>query len=809
MYCIFDIETTIKTSFKRKANPFDPDNWVVLAGWLRKGGDKFSHYYGKARPGAGWLGEVLEGTKILVGHNIKFDILHAISNDPENLRLWMRYIARGGMLWDTQVGEYMLDGLITQSHYLSLEEVCVRYGGNVKLDEVKRLWAAGVSTEHIDQAILTDYLMGGEDEHGVYQKGDLENTEVAFLGQIAKARSLGMMNSLLLNMESLVASVEMERNGMFVDSALGLQLADELSEEIAGLEKELAKYIPADLPFDFSWTSRQHKSALIFGGIINYDCREYDKIDGTTTWDAPDQLGSIGYAYAMQDELHALLSDGSTCPFDKWEEVCGKSELTPVVFASGKNKGEIKTRKVKIPNYDKPRSRIKKRPYAFKGYTAPDEAWRSADGFYSVSSEIIEELGSRNVPFLKALARYQSASKDLGTYYISHEYDDAGNVIPDKSAGMLTLVQPDGIIHHSINHTATVTGRFSSSSPNLQNVAKGNKSKVKTVFRSRFAGGKIVQSDFSALEVYVQAILTKCKQLISDLQAGLDMHCARLSSKTGKPYDEVLKLAKGYKLPDGTFVPPEKEWDYARTAAKVFSFQRAYGAGNAKIADSAGMTIEEVEALVEADNKRYPEIEPFYETFTAQVKAARLPWRTVPHPTVRGVMCNLGISRIQTPDGKLYTFTEEPSPEYLVKRGTAASFSPTVLKNYTTQGSGGEWMKAAMSLLVRAFYARENFGGKAVLVNTVHDAAYVDAHPDVALEAAALVHACMSAASEYMEYKFKWEVPVPVPSDTSWGDSMADEDAIPTVKEAAAPLRLALRNEYMNGYLPSFERTTQ
>jgi DNA polymerase I-like protein with 3'-5' exonuclease and polymerase domains len=32
---------------------------------------------------------------------------------------------------------------------------------------------------------------------------------------------------------------------------------------------------------------------------------------------------------------------------------------------------------------------------------------------------------------------------------------------------MLSLVGPDGIIHHKINQTSTVTGRVSSSDPNL------------------------------------------------------------------------------------------------------------------------------------------------------------------------------------------------------------------------------------------------------------------------------------------------------------------------------------------------------
>jgi hypothetical protein len=48
-----------------------------------------------------------------------------------------------------------------------------------------------------------------------------------------------------------------------------------------------------------------------------------------------------------------------------------------------------------------------------------------------------------------------------------------------------------------------------------------------------------------------------------------------------------------------------------------------------------------------------------------------------------------------------------------------------------------------------------------------------------------------------------------VPSDTTWGASMMDEDDIPRLKEFARPLREQLRREYMGGYVPSFERLNQ
>lgn len=823
----WDIETNTKTRFKRKGTPFGGLNHTVLHGWKTKDSELKHHYFGRVAPGPGWLRPVLEGTRLLVGFNIKFDLLHALQ-DSDNLEAWMDWIAGGGQIWDCQLAEYLLNGMGQREHMLSLDEVAPRYGGNVKVDEVKALWAAGVETEDIDPDLLKRYLLGGPDESQQFQLGDIENTEKIALAQIARARAVGQLDSILLNMGSLVCTVEMERNGMFVDRDLGMVLAEELRVQVNALTTELEKYLPEGMPFQFKWSSRFHKSALIFGGTVQWDAYEYDLADGTTIlqheYDAlADKPARV---YSQMDEEHYLLQDGTTMAVAEWDhrrekadkadggDGCLCTDGTPcephtkaflperLLNKSGKNAGEPKTKKVKVDNLDKPKGRGVKAPYTFSGFTRPKPEWESADkGFYSVASEVIEELGNRNIPFLKALAALQKATKDLGTYFIVTDPETG------ESKGMLSLVDEHGIIHHKLNHTSTVTARFSSSDPNLQNIPKGNKSKVKLVFVSRFKDGEIIQSDFTALEIYVQAILTQCKQLIDDLRNGMDMHVLRLSNSPageGKSYEELLHLCKGYTDAEGVWHDPVDEWDYKRTDSKVYSFQAAYGAGDTKIADTTGMAVDLVAQLRAADNSRYPEIPEYFADLTDQIKRTRKPGAgAIPHPNVKGVMCNLGTGFSRTPDGKLYAYQESPSPEYLVKRGTFASFSPTEIKNYSVQGTGGEWAKAAMWLAVRAFYARRNFGQRALLVNQVHDAVYADAAPEVKFEAAALLHAAMCEASTYMEWKFKWHVPVPVPSDTTSGPSMMDDKKIPGVSDASIPFRKELRALYMNNYQPT------
>jgi hypothetical protein len=811
-YTTFDIETTTKFLFGRKASPFHKENWVVTHAFKNKDGAVTEHRFGKQRPGPGWLRPVLASTRLLVGFNIKFDVLHALQ-DSDNLEAWMDYVVGGGRIWDCQLAEYLLCGMDQPNQMLSLDEVAPRYGGNVKVDEVKALWNAGVQTEDIDPELLSRYLCGGKDETGTYQLGDIENTEKIALGQIQRARECGQLNSILLNMGALMASIEMERNGLYADKALGIVLAGELETLITELRAGLNAYLPHDLPFDFNWGSRIHKSALIFGGTVYYEGMEYVHADGTGTecgeWDALCGFGTPSeykpLTYPQKDAV--CVQPNTEVLTDPQKETCKRLEVIPgyitqedakaagipvLRFSSGKREGEAKTKAVKVPDTTRPKKRKCSIAYTFPRMTEPKKAWESAEkGVYSVAEEVIEELKLRGIPFVKALATLQKAVKDLGTYFI---VTDANG----KQKGMLTLVGEDGIIHHSINHTSTITGRLSASNPNSQNFPKGNHSKLKLVFCSRFgADGKIIQSDFSALEIYIQAILTQCKQLIDDLKAGLDMHCLRLANKEGMPYDEVYALCKGDKY--------SEEWDYKRTGAKMYSFAAAYGAGDAKIAADNDMSVDEVAAFRAADDSRYPEIPAYYEDLTERIKANRKPTGTaIPHPDCPGVMCNLGRSTYRTPDGKLYSYSEHPAPEYLVRRRTYQSFSPTEIKNYVSQGEGGEWMKAAMYMAVRMFYKYRNFGGMALLVNTVHDAQYVDAHNSVAFDAACVLHACMEAANDYMEYIFDWKIPVPVPSDTSWGLTMKDEEKIPSLKEEANKYRTIIRDEFLGGYIPSF-----
>lgn len=805
-YTTLDFETTIRQSFKRKANPFDTQNFVVMQGYKRKGGPVIGEYFGRGKKPFDWFTKVLAGTSMLVGMNIKFDILYAMK-EPQNREAWMKWVAGGGIVWDVQLAEYLLNGMGMEDQYLSMDELAPRYGGNLKFDEVKALWMAGVCTADIDEDLLRRYLCGTDTEHG-----DIGNTELIFLAQLERAKAAKQGKSIIMNMGSLLCTIEMEYNGMAVDKDLAMQHAEELTVILSALKTQLAAFLPADLPpeIDFKWTNRYHLSPLIFGGRIKYEKR----------MPVLDELGQP--TYSQKKVEHFLCVDGSTIDKPTYYGLADGSIICDAdsppdlqYFAGGLKKGEPKTKQVTVDDLDKPKTRMEDQFYSFPRMTEPKPQWASStEGLYSVAADVIEELGLRDIPFLEAFAKVASASKDLTTYYITTD-EKTG-----QQKGMLTLVDELGIIHHSINHVNTVTGRFSSSDPNLQNVSKGEVkedgsykgSRIKLCFVSRWREkGRIVQSDFTALEVYVQAILTKCTQLILDLKAGLDMHCKRVSAKEGITYEEALLRCKGTSDAEGNeLIAPLDGWPKKRQGAKEFSFQRAYGAGAGKISETTKIPLDDVKALIVAEDKMYPEIPKFYEDLTREItKGRQLTGRKAPHPENPNVFCQFGRSYSRTPDGKLYAYQESPTPGFIMKKtGQTQGFSPTEIKNYIVQGTGGEVAKAAMWLAIRAFYKRGCFGDLALLVNQVHDALYGDFHQDVCDEASALLQACMEAASDWMEYYFGWYIPVPVPSVTEVGMNMmqAKECKAPEWKARVKELRTELRKEYMQGFIPKHEQ---
>ena len=90
-------------------------------------------------------------------------------------------------------------------------------------------------------------------------------------------------------------------------------------------------------------------------------------------------------------------------------------------------------------------------------------------------------------------------------------------------------------LHGSFNLGGTVSGRLSSSDPNLQNIPAGNssdatKAKIGKLIKSCFVAPQdwiFAGADFASLEDYISALTTKDKNKLRVYEQGFDGHCLR------------------------------------------------------------------------------------------------------------------------------------------------------------------------------------------------------------------------------------------------------------------------------------------
>ena len=739
MYKVFDLETETHTTHKRKANCFDPRNWIVARGWKNQKDTVCSWTYHPTHDRTTYL-TIEPSITILIGHNIKFDLMWEMAQGNPDL---LPFFQRGGRVWDTQYAEYLLRAQHPDAQMVALTDLAPKYGGTKKIDEVKALWDAGVMTSAIPEDLLIDYLVGTPEEQR--NGGDIRNTELIFLGQIQKAVVNGQIKMIQDRMDGLLCTTDMEYRGLKIDVKEAARRLDILTADLDAADAELNSYVPADLPFEFNWGSKYHASYIIFGGTAKYQKK--------STYIDPD-TGELARLKAKA--MHYVQADGSTHP-----------DKPGVLYMSGARKGEYKTKQVDVPGELK--EKLHDYTYTFPGFTEPSEEWatKNVDAnslpVYSTNSDVVTELSIRNIPFLKALSRKQALDKEIGTYYLRVD-EKKGPV------GMLTCVQPaDHMLHHKLNHTSTVTTRLSSSDPNLQNLPRGDKSEVKAMFVSRFGDdGEMIEADYSQLEVVVQGVLSGDTALCTSLRNRVDFHCMRVAAKFKKPrpditYEYALDWCKNEDHPD--YKTGKKE----RTKCKIFSYQLAYGAGAPTIAAETGMSLEETQELIEVENELFPGVVEFNAKVESAVKKSAEPFQAVSDD---GSWKTYRRGYWQAPTGTLYSFRTYDAQAWQRKRGITDSFSPPEMKNYPIQGTGGEVVQGILGLLWRHFIKSNFYNGRAYLVNTVHDCVWVDCHKEVLDEVAADMKRIMECIPEYYNNRYGMSIDVPFPVEVEYGPNM-------------------------------------
>lgn len=165
----------------------------------------------------------------------------------------------------------------------------------------------------------------------------------------------------------------------------------------------------------------------------------------------------------------------------------------------------------------------------------------------------------------------------------------------------------DGVLKPRYNKTQTVTGRLSSSAPNMQNCPSSGDMLVPIQGQLIAPKGYVaVDIDFSQLEPFCTALLSNDQTLINDLTTGVCLHCRAVSwvpsMAEGKTYEEIYELA---------VVQKDPKWVLKRKKAKAINFKRAYGGGAMGLAEKERLPIEDVQAVFDSQDLVYSGVKEF------------------------------------------------------------------------------------------------------------------------------------------------------------------------------------------------------
>jgi DNA polymerase-1 len=177
--------------------------------------------------------------------------------------------------------------------------------------------------------------------------------------------------------------------------------------------------------------------------------------------------------------------------------------------------------------------------------------------------------------FIDTLLLHRSEQKLYSTYMV----------------GILEKISSKNRIHTKFNIHGTVTGRLSSTNPNLQNIPRSTTSSlIKKMFIPP-PGYLILEVDYSQAELRIVAELAKEKTMIKWFNEGRNIHVAVACKANGREddYDEIYKISKDPSHPDYNY------WTIRKKRAKTINFGILYGQGAKKLAETLNSKLEEGE----------------------------------------------------------------------------------------------------------------------------------------------------------------------------------------------------------------------
>jgi len=307
---------------------------------------------------------------------------------------------------------------------------------------------------------------------------------------------------------------------------------------------------------------------------------------------------------------------------------------------------------------------------------------------YSTNAEILEELADKH-EIVGEILDYRKVTKLNSTY----------------CEGLLKVADENGRVHSTFNQTVTVTGRLSSTEPNLQNIPVRTElgRNLRKYFITKNEDYTLIDADYSQIELKVLAHMSKDANMINAFRTGMDIHAMTAS--------QVFKVD----LNDVT--------DELRKRAKAVNFGIVYGIGDFSLGKDLHVSKKEAKEYINSYFATYPDIHAFIK---ALIEYAR----------------ENGYAK--TMFGRIRYI-----PELSASNKITQAFGERAAMNSPIQGTAADIIKMAM---INVHKALNEAKIDARLILQVHDELIIEAHKD-----------CVEKAKEILKKEMENAVSLLVP----------------------------------------------
>lgn len=335
--------------------------------------------------------------------------------------------------------------------------------------------------------------------------------------------------------------------------------------------------------------------------------------------------------------------------------------------------------------------------------TPPGNFRKTASGHYSTSADVLEELRGQH-EVVDLVLEQRELTKLRSTYV------DALPAAVDPVTGR---------VHTSFNQTGSVTGRLSSSNPNLQNIP--TRTELGRRVRNGFIaeeGNVLLSVDYSQIELRIVAHVSGDETMLEAFRQGQDIHAATAAAIYDIPLTQVNKDQRRH--------------------AKAINFGLIYGMSAFGLTRSSGLTLGESENFVKAYFEQFPGVKKYLDGTRRQA-------------TEQGYVETLSGRR------RYFPLLQSQQINHNVRQREEREAI-----NAPIQGTAADIMKVAM-LKVGPALLKSGLKGQMLL--QVHDEIVIECPKQELQETARLVQQVMSEA---------YSLSIPLLTEARWGQKWGE-----------------------------------